>query len=130
MQKLRLTVGIVLILFCVTLFFGSVPPSPLYFIKVIRETFQSFFIFGTEDKTNWYLTLSDKRFVEAEKLMNKKMFFLARIQLDKAKDYQTQAEELLKTLKNKTNTTYLEDKLNENKEKEKILRVTLKYKVP
>lgn len=127
MHKLRhvllISTGAVLIILAV--FFRTSPPSPLYFVKIIRETFQSFFIFGSEDRTSWLLTLSDKRLSEAEKLENKNMDFFARTQLERGKNYQIQAEALLLTLKDKTNTTYLEDKLKKNKEKLEMLMISL-----
>lgn len=70
---------------------------------------------------NWYLVRADKRLSEAEKLKMKKLDFLAEAQIKTAKDYQSEAEILLTTLKDKTNTTYLKDRFNQNAEKLKNL---------
>lgn len=109
-------VGIIFLL-AISLFLGSIPPSPLYYLKITRETIQTFFIFGDEDKTNWLLTRAGKRLTEAEKLKKKNLNFLADIQINTAKKYQSEAETLLEILKNKTNITYLTDRYNQNSEK-------------
>lgn len=100
-----------------SLFLGSVPPSPLYYLKIGRESVQSLFIFGDEDQTNWLLTRADKRLTEAEKLKSRGLNFFADIQINTAKQYQSEAEVLLEDLKNKTNIIYLKDKYNQNLEK-------------
>lgn len=82
---------------------------------------QAFFIFGDEDKANWLLTLADKRLAEAEKLKVKKLDFIALVQINTAREYQVEAENLLEGLKNKINITYLKDKFNQNNEKLKNL---------
>lgn len=110
--------GIVL---SVSLYLGSIPPSPLYYLRLTREEIQTFFIFGDEDQANWLLTREDKRLTEALKLKQKKLAFFEGKQLDLAKNYQSEAELLLVRLKDKTNINYLIDKLNQNKDKVKSL---------
>lgn len=100
---------------------GSIPPSPLYYLKTSRETLQSLFIFGDEDKANWLLLKADKRLGEAEKLKAKNLDYFAGMQIDAARRYQSEAEILLLDLKNKTNITYLRDRSNQNLEKLKNL---------
>lgn len=121
-KKRYLILAIFLIIFvALTLYLGNIPPSPLYYLKISRETIQSLFIFGDEDQANWYLTRADKRINEAQKLKDRNMDFFAQIQIKTALDYQRQAEILLEVLKNKTNITYLEDKSNQNRDKLKSL---------
>lgn len=122
-KKRFLIIGIILILLVPVAYLGNLPPSPLYFLKVSREGVQSLFIFGMEDRANWLLTLSDKRLVEAEKLKKKKMGFIASFQINTARNYQSEAENLLEILKDKTNITYLRDKSNQNNDKLKNLEI-------
>lgn len=110
--------GILLIL---TLFFGSIPPSPLYYLKITRETLQTFFIFGDEDKANWLLVRTEKRITEAEKLKSKNLDFLANIQIQTARNYQSESKVLLDYLKDKTNINYLTDRYNQNEDRLKAL---------
>ena len=110
-----------LVLVAVSIFLGSIPPSPLYYLKTSRETIQTFFIFGDEDKANWLLIRADKRLTEAQKLKAKNLQHLAQIQVNTAKQYQTEAGTLLESLKDKTNITYLKDRYNQNSEKLKLL---------
>lgn len=123
MSKKRLYILslVAIIVLVATLFLGSVPPSPIYFLKITRETIQTFFIFGDEDKANWLLVRAEKRLDEAQKLKNKNLNFLAGIQIKIAHDYQDQSAKILEDLKNKTNITYLQDRFNQNSEKLKAL---------
>jgi hypothetical protein len=114
--------GFLIILLAVSMFLGSIPPSPLYYLKISRETIQSFFIFGDEDNANWYLVRAEKRLREAEKLKSKNWNSFAQMQISIAMDYQNQAQALLGKLKDKTNTTYLKDRYNQNDEKLKALK--------
>lgn len=120
LRKPAVLVLLIIISFLV-FYLGSAPPSPVYYLKIGRESLQSFFVFGAEDRTNWLLTLSEKRMAEAEKLQSRNISFLARIQLNQAERYQAEAEELLIGLKDKVNRTYLQDKLNSNQEKARSL---------
>ena len=117
LKKRLLFVILLLVLISITLFFGSAPPSPFYYLKITRETIQTNFIFGTEDKANWLLTRADKRLTEAQKLKSKGFNTLAETQIQTAIDYQKQSEILLLELKDKTNTTYLTDRYNQNSDK-------------
>ena len=98
-----------------SVFLKNSPPSPLYYLKVSREFLQSFFIFGSEDKANWYLTLAEKRISEAEQLKSKRLNFIAQKQIKIASEYQKEAEKLLLYLQDKTNINYLLDKFNQNR---------------
>jgi hypothetical protein len=114
-KSVAITVFILLV--ALVLFFGSAPPSPVYFIKISRETLQSLFIFGEEDRASWALTLAEKRITEAEKLNAKKMDFLADNQLRIAENYQSEAEVLIESLKDKVNRNYLFDKFRANSDR-------------
>lgn len=120
-KRLLITLSVAVILLTLSLFLGTVPPSPLYYVKISRETIQSYFIFGEEDRANWLLTRADKRITEAQKLKEKNLNFLAQIQIKTAWDYQREVGILLEDLKNKTNITYLRDKSNQNLDRLKIL---------
>ena len=120
-KKLGLVSILLIIILGVSVFLGSIPPSPFYYLKITRETIQTLFIFGDEDRANWVLTKAGKRLEEAEKLRNKKLNFLSDMQIDKAKDYQEEALKLLEGLKDKTDINYLTDIYNSNKDKIKAL---------
>lgn len=101
---------------------GSIPPSPLYYLKISRESIQTFFVFGSEDNANWLLTRAEKRITEAEKLNSKNLTFIADIQKQQAIEYQSEARRLLDDLKNKTNINYLTDKYTQNNDRLKVLK--------
>jgi hypothetical protein len=121
-KRYQILVGLLIVISAISLYLGSAPPSPLYYLKLSRETIQSLFIFGDEDQANWYLTRADKRLTEAKKLKQRKLDFLADMQIETAIQYQMEAEVLLKQLKDKTNTTYLQDRFNQNVETVKNLQ--------
>ena len=121
-KRLFIVLSVAIVLLILSLFFGTAPPSPLYYLKITRETIQSYFIFGQEDRANWLLTRADKRISEAQKLKDKNLDFLAQIQTNIAWEYQWEVDELLRDLKNKTNITYLTDKSNQNLDRLKIWR--------
>jgi hypothetical protein len=112
---------LVLVLIAMSVLLGSVPPSPVYYLKVTRESIQTFFIFGSEDKAGWFLTRADKRITEAEKLKTKHLDFFASQQIRTAMDYQSHAQIMLEDLKNKTSITYLTDKYTQNSDRLKTL---------
>lgn len=120
-KKLFLIIGALIALLIPSIYLGTLPPSPLYFLKVSRESVQSLFIFGDEDRANWILTLADKRLNEAQKLRLKKLNYFSAFQINTALKYQNEAQGLLEILKNKTNIIYLRDKYNQNDEKLKNL---------
>ena len=117
LKNWKLIIPVILILAALILYLGSAPPSPLYYLKISRETVQSFFVFGDEDQTNWLLTKAEKRITEAEKLKAKKINFFAQIQIQSAKTYNSEAQTLINDLKNKTNVTYLVDKHTQNQDR-------------
>lgn len=98
-------------------FLGSAPPSPVYFIKISRETIQDLFIFGDEDRAYWLLTKAEKRISESEKLKSRNIGLLAKFQSDTAQNYQNEAKKIIDLLKDKLNTNYLIDKYNQNSDR-------------
>lgn len=112
---------LVLVLIAMSVLLGSIPPSPVYYLKVTRESIQTFFIFGSEDEAGWFLTRAEKRITEAEKLKAKNLDFFAGQQIQTALSYQSQAQIILEDLKNKTSITYLTDKYTQNNDRLKSL---------
>ena len=112
---------IIVVLLGVSTLLGSIPPSPFYYLKITRESIQTFFIFGAEDKANWLLTRAEKRITEAEKLKTKRLSFFANSQIETAHHYQSEAQVLIEDLKNKTSTTYLVDKYTQNNDRLNLL---------
>ncbi|MFH1401986.1 MAG: DUF5667 domain-containing protein [Parcubacteria group bacterium] len=50
---------------------GLTPDSPFYFLKSWKESIQTFFTFGAENKAKQYLHLSEVRLAEYEKMVEK-----------------------------------------------------------
>lgn len=119
MAKKQIAAGLfVTVIFAgLIVFFGSAPPSPVYFIKISRETMQDFFIFGDEDRAYWLLTKAEKRISESEKLKSGNIGLFAKLQSDTAKNYQNEAKKIIDSLKDKMNTNYLIDKYNLNSDR-------------
>lgn len=116
-KLLAVWIIIMVILIGVTVYFGSAPPSPIYFVKISRESIQNLFVFGPEDQAYWLLTKAEKRISEAEKLKTRHLSILADFQSGTARRYQNQALEMINSLKDKVNTNYLTDKYNQNKDR-------------
>lgn len=90
------------------------PISPLYYVKITRETFQSYFIFGPIDQALWELTLAQKRIEEVRVLKNNHIIPLAQSQLEIAKKHQDTAHHLIDSLRGKTDSNYLETTYSTN----------------
>lgn len=82
---------------------GLTPDSPFYFLKVWKESIQTFFTFGEENKAKQYLHLAEVRLAEYQKMMEKGKTEIAQRTLEK---YEKQLNRAL-------------DKLNQAKEKGK-----------
>jgi hypothetical protein len=79
--KKNFTLFLLIPVFCVVLFGfllvvqgsssikGAMYLSSVVLIKNLRENFASLFVFGSYDRANWHLTLSQKRLAEAQKLL-------------------------------------------------------------
>lgn len=97
------------------------PISPLYPVKLIREYFQSLFIFGDEDGAYWELDLAEKRLKEASFLNHYALAAVTLRQVKTAAQYQKLAKEKIDYLSDKTNVTYLLDKYQSNQDQLKSL---------
>lgn len=115
--------AVLLILIVLTIFFRTAPPSPVYLLKITRESLQSYFIFGDEDKAFWALTKAEKRITEAEYLKSKNMNYLADKQVKSAKDYQLEADIIIANLKDKVDRNYLIDKNTQVSDRIKALEL-------
>lgn len=116
-KRLLILAAILLLLTGITAYFKTAPPSPLYFLKISRESIQTFFIFGDEDKANWLLTRAEKRITEAEFLKSKNLQILSGMQITTADQYQNEASKILDFLSDKTNTNYLQDRYKQNSDR-------------
>src|SRR5258708_35743803 len=94
---------------------------PLSFVKIARETLQSYFIFGPIDRAGWDLTLAQKRMGEASALKDHNFKNLAKQQLNLAKQDETKAYGLIESLRGKTDINYLEDTYKANEQEIKNL---------
>lgn len=71
---------------------------------------QAIFVFGDEDRSNWYLTLAEKRLSEADGMIKHGWKNLAKNQILMANKYYQMGNESLKPLVDKTDINYLLDK--------------------
>jgi hypothetical protein len=63
--------------------YGITPDSPFYFLKTWKESIQTFFTFGAENKAIQYLRLADVRLAEYRKMMEVGKIEIANKTLDK-----------------------------------------------
>lgn len=90
---------------------GLTPDSPFYFLKTWKETIQTFFTFGAENKAKQFLHLAEVRLAEYQKMIEKGKTEIAQRTLDK---YEKQLNHALEKAEGK-------EKLKE-KISEKILK--------
>lgn len=93
------------------------PVSPVYYVKLTREFFQSNFVFGDEDLSYWYFTIANKRITEAQILKGHNLNTLARNQLELAKYEQAKGFSRLKVLIDVIDTNNLQRLYEENQER-------------
>ena len=62
---------------------GITPDSPFYFLKTWKESIQTFFTFGVENKAKQFLHLSEVRLVEYQKMIEKGKTEIAQKTLEK-----------------------------------------------
>lgn len=72
---------------------GMLPDHPLYVFKSIKYNLQGFFIFGDEERAQWYLKLADKRLAEFRALVEKGNIDLAIQQLNQATNFSRLAQQ-------------------------------------
>ncbi len=81
---------------------GQVKGDSLYFLKSLKENLREKFIFNDLKKAEYYITLSEKRVVEAEKLfLDKKDPANAAVTLAAAADLRSKTAEFIKKAKDK-----------------------------
>lgn len=88
----------------------ATPLSPLYYLKVGREYFQSKFFFGEEDALYRKLDLAEKRISEAEILKSRGFVSLANSRINEAKKLLDNVQNKIQSLSEQTNVNYLKDK--------------------
>lgn len=93
---------------------GSTRLSPLYLVKLYREKMQSLFVMGDIDKASWHATLAQKRLTEAQILKDHGLEKLSEGELNRAKKEQAAAMQLQDTIKDRTDTNYLQQQIQEN----------------
>ena len=74
---------------------GLAPDSPLYFLKNWKESIQTFFTFGAENKAKQYLHLAEVRLAEYQKMVEKGKTEIAQKTLEK---YEKQLNHALEKL--------------------------------
>ena len=80
---------------------GITPDSPFYFFKTLKESIQTFFTFGAENKAKQFLHLADVRLAEYQKMLEKGKTDLAQKTLDKYEKQLSRAIQKVEELKNK-----------------------------
>jgi len=78
---------------------GATPDSSLYFLKTWKESIQTFFTFGLENKAKQYLHLADVRLAEYQKMIDKGKTDIAQKTLDK---YERQLNKAFQVMIKKT----------------------------
>lgn len=77
---------------------GVTPDSSFYFLKTCKESIQTFFTFGAENKAKQFLHLSEVRLAEYQKMIEKEKMEIAEKTLEK---YEKQLDQALKKTKEK-----------------------------
>lgn len=80
---------------------GLTLDSPFYFLKAWKETIQTFFTFGEENKAKQYLHLADVRLAEYQKMVEKGKTEIAQKTLDKYEKQLNRALDKAKELQEK-----------------------------
>ncbi|MDD5547831.1 MAG: DUF5667 domain-containing protein [Candidatus Pacebacteria bacterium] len=80
---------------------GTLPDSPIYFVKILGEQIKLAFTFNAENKVKQYLHLAGVRLAEYQKLMEKGKAEIAQKTLDKYNKQITKALDTAKKMKEK-----------------------------
>src|SRR3989338_3264049 len=80
---------------------GITPDSPFYFFKTLKESIQTFFTFGAENKAKQFLHLADVRLAEYQKMLEKGKTEIAQKTLEKYEKQLNRAITKIEELKNK-----------------------------
>lgn len=111
---------------------GKVAGEPLYFLKTLKENLREALIFSTHKKTDYNINLSEKRIVEAEKLLVvKKDYGNAKKTLDAAHSKREQAYNLLKKTEGQGRSVVdLKNRFVSSLENQRALLIYLQTQVP
>ncbi|MFA5878241.1 MAG: DUF5667 domain-containing protein [Candidatus Staskawiczbacteria bacterium] len=93
---------------------GMTPDSSFYFLKTWKESIQTFFTFGAENKAKQFMHLADVRLAEYEKMLEKGKATIAQRVLDKYNAQLNRAVTKIEEIKAKGN--YSEDLLSKIEE--------------
>jgi len=80
---------------------GTLPDSTFYFLKSWKESIQTFFTFGAENKVKQYLHLAEVRLAEYQKMIEKGKTEIAQKTLDKYEKRLNHATQKIEELENK-----------------------------
>jgi len=80
---------------------GTTPDSSFYFLKIWKESIQTFFTFGEENKAKQYLHLAEVRLAEYQKMIEKGKTEIAQKTLDKYQEQLNRALEKTEQAKEK-----------------------------
>lgn len=110
---------------------GKLPGESTYFLKTIREWIAGKLIFNQNSQADFHLTLSQKRLVESEKLVEKKDYEKAIKNLRNVVNEFKKSVEITKAIdKNKGNTKDLKNTLPREALKQTTLLQNLSTQVP
>ena len=84
---------------------GLTPDSPLYFLKAWKETIQTFFTFGAENKAKQYLYLAEVRLAEYQRMIEKGKTEIAQKILEKYEKQLDHAIQKIEELRGKGKDT-------------------------
>jgi hypothetical protein len=82
---------------------GITPDSPFYFLKTWKETIQTFFTFGAENKAEQYMHLANVRLAEYQKMIENGKTDIAQKTLNKYQKQLDQATQIIQNLQEKGN---------------------------
>ena len=110
---------------------GFTPDSPIYFLKTWKESIQTFFTFGAENKAKQFLHLAEVRLAEYQKMVEKGKIEIAEKTLEKYEKQLSRALDKVQELKKKgkdvaTLTNLISEKTTKHQE---VLKEVLQ-KVP
>lgn len=101
---------------------GKTKGDSLYSLKLLKEKIRGFFIFGSFKKAEYNITLSEKRTVEAEKLLNEGDFENAEETFDLLMKKREKALEYIeKATKSGIDTASLKNRMLSSLEKQTLL---------
>ncbi len=80
---------------------GTLPDSTFYFLKTWKESIQTFFTFGAENKAKQFLHLAEVRLAEYQKMIEKGKTEIAKKTLEKYENQLNNALTKVEELKNK-----------------------------